>query len=86
MTTPSEPGVLIIGGWRSWCGDCGRDADPFEMAHRRVLGYGTDAVQPGCGATWTKVRCEHVGIPQANAAVRAMRPDLQWVGDPVPGQ
>ena len=77
-TVNSHP-TLIVGDWHSWCGVCGRGADPDERTHRRVLpGWpgrpGQDGT--GCGVEWTHVRADVTSRLGADEQIREMRPDL----------
>lgn len=70
--------VLIIGRTTSWCGYCGRDADPTEKGHYTLLGFGQQNGEPGCQVVWTMVTPDGYGAG-IEEAVRAMRPDLTFL-------
>lgn len=72
------PPVLIIDRSASKCGACGRDANPHDEIHRDVIGY-NPVPNGGCHVRWTQVSTFYTGAEQ-EAAVREMRPDLEWAG------
>lgn len=71
--------TLIVNRSESRCGDCGRGADPHELSHDTVLGYG-GPYGPGCGVVWDSVASDYVGMHMQEITAN-MRPDLTWVGD-----
>lgn len=70
--------VLHVGRSSSRCGACGKGADPHELRHRTILQY-APSPGPGCDAIFTHVSSDYLGEWEENA-VRAMRPDLPFVG------
>lgn len=76
-----QTATLVVGGWTSKCGACGRSADPEEATHQtRPGGYSGRGSRPGCGARFTAVATEYTGQGPANAT-KAMRPDLPFIGE-----
>ena len=71
--------VLYVGRTSSTCGACGKGADPHELRHSTILRYAPGDPGPGCGALFTDVASEYIG-ESAEQAVRALRPDLPFVG------
>ena len=71
--------VLWVDRWSSRCGACGRSADPKQETHAVQLGYGPENGSPGCGARFEAIASEFVGAG-VDEAVRAMRPDLPYLG------
>lgn len=47
--------TLIVSGFSSDCGACGRSANPHQASHDVLLGYGPTNGNPGCGVTWTHI-------------------------------
>jgi hypothetical protein len=81
MDTPqvTDPQVILeIGTYNSKCLFCNRDCDMNEKTHQTNLGY-SQAIreQPGCGMEYTHVT---TGYPHLAAAVKKMRPDLEYIG------
>lgn len=66
--------VLIVGSWYSRCGACGKNADPYEKSHDMTRMEGD-----GCGAVFTHVQDEHIGIPGSDERMQQMRPDLTLI-------
>ena len=64
--------TLVVGGFRSTCSACRRNADPYESAHLNEAMQG-----PGCGAVYTAISSSYVGMDER---LREMRPDLPLVG------
>lgn len=69
--------ALVIGTSWSHCGACGKGAYPGQKMHVDVAGWNPEP-GAGCGIEWTRVTSSYVG-ENVEAAVRAMRPDLEWV-------
>lgn len=73
--------TLFINKSDSFCGACGKPANPAEETHETVWGYGglrnDKWAQKGCGVRWTHVGSEYRG-GGIESAVRNMRPDLEW--------
>lgn len=63
--------TLIIGGWASVCGNCGRNADPKEISHEmRTMEGG-----PGCGVEYKYVTNDGIN----KEAAQRLCPGLEWV-------
>jgi hypothetical protein len=73
--------ILFINKSDSFCGSCGRPANPSEETHETVWSFGglrdDKWAQVGCGVKWKYVGSEYVG-GGIEEAVRNMRPDLEW--------
>lgn len=67
--------VLLINRSDSECGDCHRNADPYEKAHDTVWDWQGD--EEGCHAVFTELGSAYRGGGIVEAA-KAMRPDLPW--------
>lgn len=67
--------TVHIGNSTSHCGACGRPCDPMAASHDRLLGYGPDNGQPGCGAMFTATFSVYGDRASVDATIR-MRPDL----------
>lgn len=74
--------TLMIDGSYSQCNNCGRDCNPHAKRHIKNLGWHKPTRQlPGCGIQWTHVASTLSG-PDSEAAVREMRPDLEFIDWP----
>jgi len=51
--------TISIGRSSSQCLACNRGASPSDNGHERILEYGPDAGEPGCGEPWTAVRLDY---------------------------
>jgi hypothetical protein len=69
--------TLIIDRSSSVCSACGRGAKADETSHDSILGW--SGQKPGCGATYTATASHYMGEQMADG-IRAMRPDLPFVG------
>jgi hypothetical protein len=70
--------VLFIDSSSSYCGACGKMADPYQAQHRSVPpGPTSQPFKPGCGVQFTHVSSHYTGRDIRAAALR-MRPDLKW--------
>lgn len=72
----TDPVYLVINPSHSWCGNCGKGANPRAERHDRILCYGDESGRPGCGAVWTHVTSDYQSIDRLHVRVREMRPDL----------
>lgn len=73
-----DPIMLVINPSESWCGACGKGANPRAKSHDVVMSYGGMAGQPGCGVAWTHVTSDYQSIDGLlYERVQAMRPDLE---------
>lgn len=63
--------VLFINRSDSRCGKCNQNADPHAVLHHEVRGH-----TRGCGALFTAVSSDYMGM---DSAVQAMRSDLPWL-------
>ncbi len=74
--------TLFINKSDSYCGSCGKSANPHEETHETVWGFpglrDDKWSQKGCGVRWTAVSSEYVGL-NAEQWCKEMRPDLEWV-------
>jgi hypothetical protein len=69
--------LLIIDRVESMCDACGVNCDPHEKSHKTNLGWSPEVrAQPGCGAVYTQVTSNYIGMDDV---IKAMRPDLEWV-------
>jgi hypothetical protein len=66
---------LVINPTSSYCGACGRNANPLERSHDTIFGYDDF----GCGVLWLHVDSDYRGAGIPDAAM-AIRPDLIWMG------
>lgn len=64
--------TLLINISSSRCGACGKNADPNEDAH-----LNENMAGEGCGAVYTGLASDYYGFEDR---LKAMRPDLPWVG------
>lgn len=71
--------VIIIDTWSSECGGCGKQADPDSKTHDKLLGWGKENGNPGCGIRYKYV-ASHYGGTEADEWCRRMRPDLEYIG------
>lgn len=71
------PKTVVIGTFSSYCADCGKSCNPNSRTHDVILGYMENG-SSGCGVAWENVTSEYIG-PDVVAAVRAMRPDLNYL-------
>jgi len=74
-----RPFTLVINRTSSYCGNCGRGADPREKTHEKVIGYfpKDHLPEPGCHTRWVLVTSEYG--PEMEGPTLKMRPDLVWV-------
>lgn len=68
--------ILLIGSSSSDCGMCGKGANPYAKTHDRIMAYGPNNGEPGCGVEWTQVTSFYYGVEDI---VKQMRPDLEYV-------
>jgi hypothetical protein len=84
MTPDAEPPVaarLYINKSESRCGACNRGADPYEESHLTLTGWAAvNDTMKGCGAMFDSVSSDYVGLPGLVESIKAMRPDLPYVG------
>jgi len=73
--------VLYINKSESRCGDCNRGCDPYEESHITALGWyvWNDKIK-GCGAEFTEVSSDYVGMAELVLSIKEMRPDLPYTG------
>lgn len=69
--------ALVIDRSASYCGNCGKDANPNQETHRDITGYNPEP-GGGCGVRWKHVTSSYFG-DNIEQAVRDMRPDLEWI-------
>lgn len=65
--------TIFINLSSSRCGNCNGNADPHAVSHE-VTGFFMD--KPGCGATYTHVSTDYMGM---GSKEKDMRPDLIWI-------
>lgn len=51
--------TLSIGRSSSRCLACNKGAAPSDNGHERILAYGPEGGNPGCGEPWTAVRIDY---------------------------
>jgi hypothetical protein len=71
--------TLVVDRFSSKCGDCGKSCDPTSKTHDRILGYGSENGDPGCGVEWQNVTTDYAGERDRNATIN-LRPDLKYIG------
>ena len=73
--------TLYINKSESRCGACDGGADPYEESHITLLGWrAVNDKMKGCGAEFTDLSSDYVGMPNLVESIKAMRPDLPYVG------
>jgi len=72
--------TLFIETWYSTCGGCRKGANPHEVTHNTILGYGVKEGEKGCGIKWEYVSTNYAGL-NMQARIEEMRPDLKFTGD-----
>ena len=73
--------TLYINKSESRCGECNKGCDPYEETHITLLGwFATNDKMKGCGARFTDVSSDYVGMPGLADAIKLMRPDLPYHG------
>ena len=75
----NEHPTLIIDRSDTKCGVCGESADYHDKSHGKMLGYAATNGRPGCGAVWTHVASNYVGLNMKELN-KELRPDLIWCG------
>ena len=70
--------ILEIDRWQSRCSACGHAADPDEVQHLHVIGWGGTTL--GCGAEFVAMRATYRdGTGTEREQCQALRPDLPYV-------
>lgn len=69
--------TLIINRSESRCGNCRMGADPMQLHHDIILGYGLED-KKGCGQRFVFVTSHYIGNGVKEAVLK-MRPDLEWI-------
>jgi len=73
--------TLYINKSESRCGYCSGGCDPYEEYHITLLGWSAyNDKMDGCGALFTEVSSDYVGMPDLVKHIKEMRPDLPYVG------
>lgn len=68
--------TLIVYDWYSVCSNCGRGADPRELAHDTEMGY---EPKEGCHAPFDAIAAGGRYGEDFDEAVSQMRPDLPMI-------
>jgi hypothetical protein len=70
--------TVMVGRFHSHCNACGQECDPSTETHDRILGYGPNNGDAGCGIAWQYVYSTYLGAG-AEQATRSLRPDLEFI-------
>lgn len=68
--------TVIIGGYSSRCGACGRGASPSEGSHKTIVEYSPDTGKPGCGQVWKYMSNEYAGQEES---LKRQWPNLEYI-------
>lgn len=71
--------TLFVNRSDAYCGECSLGADPSDLSHDLILGYGRKN-RKGCGVTWESISTDYATTLPLVEAIKKMRPDLTYIG------